>query len=107
MSAHAMSRAALTLPLAACTRTAYRVLILAAHVADTDDAGRSHAALDRAWIAQILGCPPITIQRAVRELVAAGLLVKTEPPRRLTGNRWQPTVYAVLPERQSHGSARE
>lgn len=107
MSAYALSRAALCVPLASCTRTAYRVLILAAHLAVTDEAGESLAALSRSWAARVLDCPPATVQRGVRELVSSGLLIAVEKPRRLAGRDWQPTIYLVLPAGGDHGPARK
>jgi hypothetical protein len=107
VSAAALSRAALFVPMTSCTRTAYRVLILAAHVAETDDACESRAPLSRSWAARILGCPLATVQRGVRQLVALGLLVPVEAPHRLTGREWQPTVYVVMPAGGEYGPSRK
>lgn len=97
MSHYALARAALTVPAAACSRTATRVLFVAAHVADTQPDGTELAILHRAWVASVLGCGPVAVQRAVRELLAAGLLAEHAAPRRLSGRHWQPTTYVVLP----------
>ncbi len=102
MSTQAMCRVAM-LPLSQCTLTAYRVLILAALIAHEDEQEISRAPLRRPWVAGLLGITPKAVQRAVRELVAAGLLSVDEPPRRVGGTEWHPTTYVVMP----HGDRSE
>jgi hypothetical protein len=97
MSSHAMSRVALTVPLKAVPRAAIRVLMIYAHAAETDGDGRSHAALSRLWIAHVLTCAPATVDKAIRDLVAAGLLVEAAPAHH-TDSGWAYTLYEVHPE---------
>lgn len=97
MSSYAMSRVALTVPLKAVPRAAIRVLMIYAHAAETNDNWRSHAALSRRWIAQVLDCSPATVDEAIRDLVAAGLLVKAAPAHH-SGSEWAYTLYEVCPE---------
>lgn len=85
---------AANLPLSACNGTAHRVLLKLADRADE----RGYGAYPKlSSIAETLECSVRTVQRAIRELLAAGLI--REGDQRYVEHldpRYRPTVYDVL-----------
>lgn len=82
------------LPLSACSGTAHRVLLKLADRADELGYG---AFPKLETIAETLGCSKRTVQRAIRELLDAGLI--REGDQSFVDHldaRYRPTVYDVL-----------
>lgn len=104
MSTFAVDFVALGVPLKLVPRAAFRVLLLYAREATTDDEGRSYAQLPRPWIAERLDCTRATVDLSIRQLVLAGLLSKVSRAR-FVGAERSYTVYEVLPKGVPHRGA--
>lgn len=97
-----MALASHTVPLHACTRAGYRVLMFAAFLAEVDATGRARIEIVRPFFARTLVCSPGAVGQAVQELVRAGLLAPVERPVLIGARR--STVYAVLPGGEPYGA---
>lgn len=91
-----MSSVVTTVSLHKLPGAAYRVLLLAAFLAEPDASGRALVEVQRPLFANVIGCSISTVNDAIRACRAAGTLAVVTPAV-TTGSARRSAIYAVMP----------